>query len=54
MHGEPTGTVRYQSRKRWATRRPKKAAEVGPSLVTDAMAEIAEDDEELAAAFVHE
>ncbi|MEM7159528.1 MAG: hypothetical protein AAF799_42205 [Myxococcota bacterium] len=50
VHGDPTGTVRYQSRKRWVVRRPgKKVAALG--MVTEAMSELAEDDAELAAVF---
>lgn len=45
--GDPTGTKRYQSRKRWAVRRGKKDAT--RSMVTDAIETLAEDDEELRA-----
>ncbi|MCH9682071.1 MAG: hypothetical protein K0V04_11605 [Deltaproteobacteria bacterium] len=48
--GGPTGTQRYQSRKRWVVRRPgrKRDATVGLFAVT--LAELAEDDEQLASA----
>jgi hypothetical protein len=41
---------RYQSRKRWAVRRPGRRA-ASPTLVTDAMHELADEDEDLRAAF---
>lgn len=44
VSGDPTGARRYQSRKRWNVRRGK----VAPSqLVTDALVDLAEDDEDL-------
>jgi len=49
VHGDPTGTKRYQSRKRWVVRRPGRK-DVSPTMVMDALAELAEDDEELQAA----
>lgn len=48
VKGDPTGTGRYQSRKRWAVRRGK--AEAIPSqLIPQTIAELAEDDEDLQA-----
>ena len=48
VKGDPTGTGRYQSRKRWSSRRGK--AEVMPSqLIPLTLAELAEDDEDLRA-----
>jgi hypothetical protein len=53
VHGDPTGAGKYQSRKRWAVRRPgKKTASVG--FLVETMSELAEDDDELAAAFLNE
>jgi hypothetical protein len=49
VHGDPTGTVKYQSRKRWAVRRPGKKRDVAEGLVTGAILELAEDDEDLQA-----
>lgn len=50
VHGDPTGAKKYQSRKRWNVRRPgkKSAAAV---MVPQILAELAEDDDELEAAF---
>ena len=48
MHGDPTRTKRYQSRKRWTVRRPGKKQAV-PS-VTEVLLELAEDDADLRAA----
>ena len=50
VHGDPTGAKKYQSRKRWVVRRPGKR-DVEPTIVLDAIAELAEDDEDLQAAF---
>ena len=50
VHGDPTGAKKYQSRKRWIVRRPGKR-EIEPTVVMDVIAELAEDDEELQAAF---
>jgi len=47
VHGDPTGTVRYQSRKRWVVKRPGKRKSAQPVL--EAMSTLAEDDEQLAA-----
>lgn len=48
VKGDPTGTGRYQSRKRWTTRRGTK--DLPPSqLVTATIATLAEDDEDLEA-----
>lgn len=47
VHGDPTGTVRYQSRKRWVVKRPGKRKSSQPVL--EAMSVLAEDDEQLAA-----
>lgn len=48
MKGDPTGTRRYQSRKRWVVKRPGKRKGAS-AMVLDAMVELGEDDEELAA-----
>ncbi len=45
VSGDPTGTRRYQSRKRWTVRRGKKT--VPSQLVTSTLAELAEDDQDL-------
>lgn len=50
VHGDPTGAVKYQSRKRWVVRRPGKKA-IEPTMVLDAIETLAEDDEDLQAAF---
>lgn len=50
VHGDPTGTVRYQSRKRWVVRRPSRKRDAVTGLVAQTMLELAEDDPELAAA----
>lgn len=50
VHGDPTGTVRYQSRKRWVVRRPGRKRDAAAGLVSSVMLELAEDDDELAAA----
>ena len=47
MHGDPTGTVRYQSRKRWSLRRPGKRG-LGASAWS-AIEDLAQEDEALAA-----
>ena len=48
VKGDPTGTVKYQSRKRWATRRG--SSDIIPTqMVTSAIAELAEEDEDLEA-----
>lgn len=47
VHGDPTGAKKYQSRKRWNLRRGKKAAMLSIPVLFE---ELAEDDEELAAA----
>lgn len=49
VHGDPTGAKRYQSRKRWTVRRPGKKA-IDALLVPLIVSELAEDDEDLAAA----
>ena len=49
LHGDPTGTVKYQSRKRWAVRRPGKKKDIAEGLVTGAILELAEEDEDLQA-----
>ncbi|MEM6995259.1 MAG: hypothetical protein AAF721_32415 [Myxococcota bacterium] len=46
VRGDPTGAVKYQSRKRWVVKRPGKKKDA--ALVLDAMANLAEDDEALA------
>jgi hypothetical protein len=48
--GGPGGTVEYQSRKRWVVRRPGKRDVAAAGLFGAALLELAEDDEELAAA----
>ncbi|MCA9707687.1 MAG: hypothetical protein KDK70_17690 [Myxococcales bacterium] len=50
VYGDPTGTVRYQSRKRWVVRRPGRKRDAAAGLVAQAMLELAEDDAELAEA----
>ncbi|HET6584593.1 MAG TPA: hypothetical protein VFG69_14140 [Nannocystaceae bacterium] len=50
VKGDPTGAERYQSRKRWIVRRPGRG-KIEPAMVLDAIAELSEDDEDLAAAF---
>ncbi len=46
VKGDPTGTGRYQSRKRWSVRRGK--AEMIPSqLIPQTLAQLAEDDDDL-------
>ncbi|MCA9650432.1 MAG: hypothetical protein H6712_25215 [Myxococcales bacterium] len=50
VHGDPTGTQRYQSRKRWVVRRPGRKRDATVGMVTQAMLELAEDDAELSAA----
>lgn len=50
VHGDPTGAGKYQSRKRWVVRRPGKK-DVEPTMVLDAIEALAEDDEDLQAAF---
>jgi hypothetical protein len=48
VKGDPTGTVKYQSRKRWATRRG--SSDIIPTqMVTSAIAELAEEDDDLEA-----
>lgn len=49
VHGDPTGTKRYQSRKRWVVKRPGKKKDVAGALVLDALETLAADDDELAA-----
>lgn len=50
VKGDPTGTGRYQSRKRWSVRRGK--GEANPSqLIPQTIAELAQDDEDLRAFF---
>ncbi len=46
VRGDPTGAVKYQSRKRWVVKRPGKRKSAAPVL--EAMASLAEDDAELA------
>jgi hypothetical protein len=46
VHGDPTGNVRYQSRKRWVVKRPGRK---DAALVTGALAELSGDDPALAA-----
>jgi hypothetical protein len=53
MKGDPTGTKRYQSRKRWVVKRPGKRKDAS-GMALGVMAELAEDDEELATLFVDE
>lgn len=48
LHGDPTGTVRYQSRKRWVVRRPGKKSELD-GMVTQAIVDLAGEDEDLRA-----
>jgi hypothetical protein len=50
VHGDPTGAERYQSRKRWVVRRPGGRKNVGGAFVLDALTELSDDDEDLAAA----
>jgi hypothetical protein len=47
LRGDPTGTVRYQSRKRWAVRRPGRRKDLGAGIVMGTLLELAEDDEDL-------
>lgn len=47
MHGDPTGTVRYQSRKRWSLKRPGKRGLSGSAWT--ALEALATEDEALAA-----
>jgi len=49
VHGDPTGAVRYQSRKRWVVKRPGKR-DAAIASVPRIMVDLAEDDDELAAA----
>lgn len=49
VHGDPTGKVKYQSRKRWTVKRPGGKKDLA-ALVPSVMAELAEDDDELASA----
>lgn len=48
VKGDPTGAMRYQSRKRWAVRRGKSDIPA-PALVSATLADLAEDDEDLQA-----
>ncbi len=50
VYGDPTGTVRYQSRKRWVVKRPGRKRDAAVGLVPRAMLELAEEDDELAVA----
>ncbi len=50
VYGDPTGTTRYQSRKRWVIRRPGRKRDATAGLVPMVMQELAQDDEQLAAA----
>ncbi len=45
VEGDPTGTRRYQSRKRWTVRRGKNM--VPSQMIPQALADLAEDDEDL-------
>ena len=47
VHGDPTGTVRYQSRKRWVVKRPGRGKSAAP--VMDALLDLAADDDDLRA-----
>ncbi len=49
IHGDPQGTVRYQSRKRWGLGRPSRAKLLGFDLATE-LRELAAEDGELATA----
>lgn len=49
VHGDPTGTGRYYSRKRWVVRKPGRKRDLAAGLVVPVMLELAEDDPELAA-----
>jgi hypothetical protein len=49
LKGDPTGTVKYQSRKRWVVRRPGKKKDIAEGLVTQTILDLAEDDEDLQA-----
>ncbi len=49
VKGDPTGAGRYQSRKRWTTRRGKSDEVPTSQLVTATIANLAEDDEDLEA-----
>jgi hypothetical protein len=53
MKGDPTGTKKYQSRKRWVVKRPGKRKDAS-GMALDVMAELAEDDEDLAVYFAEE
>ncbi len=46
LQGDPTGTVRYQSRKRWAVRRDKSTL-TAAALIPATIEALAEDDEDL-------
>ncbi len=48
VHGDPTGKVRYQSRKRWTVKRPGGKKDLA-TLVPSVMAELGEEDRDLAA-----
>lgn len=50
VKGDPTGNVKYQSRKRWVVRRPGRKKDAAMGMVTQAMWQLAEDDEDLSAA----
>ncbi len=50
VKGDPTGTVRYQSRKRWAVRRGKQDVSAA-QLIPATIEALAEDDEDLQALF---
>ncbi len=50
VDGDPTGTERYQSRKRWVVRRPGRKRDAATGLVVQTLLELAQDDPELAAA----
>jgi hypothetical protein len=53
MKGDPTGTKKYQSRKRWVVKRPGKRKDAS-AMALDVIAELAEDDEDLAVYFAEE
>ncbi len=53
MHGDPTGTRMYQSRKRWTVRRPGRKKDVADGFVRQAIVDLAEDDDDLRALVEH-
>jgi len=54
VHGDPTGTGKYQSRKRWAVKRPGRSKGAEALSVVEVMHALVEDDEDLQTAFASE